>query len=59
MSLPPYSPGTVMPSSPISPSLGHRSCGNTFSWSICVRARRDLGVGEAAYRVAQCVDFFA
>src|SRR5690606_9190325 len=34
MSLPPYSPGTVRPSRPISPSLGHRSCGNALSWSI-------------------------
>src|SRR6476620_3395366 len=34
MSLPPYSPGTVMPSRPSSPSLGHRSCGKTFSSSI-------------------------
>src|SRR5881392_2834841 len=35
MSLPPYSPGTVMPSKPSSPSLPHRSCGKTLSWSIC------------------------
>src|SRR5688572_11164838 len=35
MSLPPYSPGTVSPSRPISPSFGQRSCGKTLSWSIC------------------------
>src|SRR6476620_1134994 len=34
MSLPPSSPGTVRPSRPIWPSLGHRSCGKTFSSSI-------------------------
>src|SRR3989337_1208309 len=34
MSLPPYSPGTVMPSRPSSPSLGHRSCGKALSSSI-------------------------
>src|SRR5690606_19314399 len=34
MSLPPYSPGTVIPSRPISPSLGHRSWGKALSWSM-------------------------
>src|SRR5690606_24081693 len=34
MSLPPYSPGTVRPSRPISPSFGHSSCGNALSWSM-------------------------
>src|SRR5690606_23957631 len=34
MPLPPYSSSTVRPSRPISPSLGHSSCGKALSRSI-------------------------
>src|SRR5688500_824073 len=34
MSLPPYSPGTVMPSTPRSPNVRHRSAGKRLSSSI-------------------------
>ena len=57
--MPPYSPGTVMPSRPISPSFCHRSDGNALSWSIA-RARGAISLSaKRADGFAQEVDVFA
>ena len=58
MFAPPYSSGTVMPSTPSSPILRHRSIGKLVVAVDLGRARGDLGLGEVMHRVAQRVDVF-
>ena len=59
MSLPPYSPGTVMPEQAHLAQLRPQVLREHVVVVDLRRARRDLGVGEAAHGVAQGVDFFA
>ena len=55
MPAPPYSSSTVMPSTPRSPNLRHRSAGNALSRSIVGGARRDLVGGKGLDRGTQHV----
>ena len=59
MSAPPYSSGTVMPSTPSSPILRHRSIGNWSLRSISAARGAISACGEVAHRVAQRVDVVA
>ena len=59
MLAPPYSSGTVMPSTPSSPILRHRSIGNWSLRSISAARGAISACGEGAHRVAQRVDVFA
>jgi hypothetical protein len=58
MLAPPYSSGTVMPSTPSSPILRHRSIGNWSLRSISA-ARGAISLCAKAHRVAQRVEVFA
>ena len=58
MLAPPYSSGTVMPSTPSSPILSPQVHRELVAAVDLGRARRDLGLGERVHGVAQRVDVF-